>query len=160
MLTLVIRYKSRHRHIDLVKLDTLCPNLKELTVSDSIMVYKPGNSMVVDIKSFSNLKYLTVKDVMMEGDQACWKRLVRITTEDQQYSNPYLLQIKRCSGLVRLTLQSIRMTDADMTDLLSANSFSQLEELNISSAGVINLTEDSVYKLIEKCPRYEHILST
>lgn len=133
-------YKSRHRHIDLVKLDTLCPNLKELTVSDSLMVYKPGNSMVVDIKSFSNLKYLTVKDVIMEGDQACWKRL-----------------IKRCSGLVRLTLQSIRMTDADMTDLLSANSFSQLEELNISSAGTINLTEDSVYKLIEKCPRLRKI---
>ena len=72
----MIRYKSRHRHIDLVKLDTLCPNLKELTVSDSLMVYKPGKSMVVDIKSFSNLKYLTVKDVIMEGDQACWKRLV------------------------------------------------------------------------------------
>merc|ERR1719341_149037 len=133
-------YKSRHRHIDLVKLDTLCPNLKELTVSDSIMVYKPGNSMVVDIKSFSNLKYLTVKDIIMEGDQACWKRL-----------------IKRCSGLVRLTLQSIRMTDADMTDLLSANSFSQLEELNISSAKTINLTEVSVYKLIEKCPRLRKI---
>ena len=61
---------------------------------------------------------------------------------------------------MRLTLQSIRMTDADMTDLLSANSFSQLEELNISSAGVINLTEDSVYKLIEKCPRYVLILCT
>ena len=41
------------------------------------MVYKPGSSMVVDIKSFSNLKHLTVKDVIMEGDQACWKRLVR-----------------------------------------------------------------------------------
>merc|ERR1719341_1537325 len=103
-------YKSRHRHIDLVKLDTLCPNLKELTVSDSIMVYKPGNSMVVDIKSFSNLRYLTVKDVIMEGDQACWKRL-----------------IKRCSGLVCLTLQSI------------------------------SLTEVSVYKLIEKCPRLRKI---
>ena len=75
----MIRYKSRHRHIDLVKLDNLCPNLKELTVSDSLMVYKPGNSMVVDIKSFSNLKYLTVKDVIMEGDQACWKRLVSTT---------------------------------------------------------------------------------
>ena len=75
----MIRYKSRHRHIDLVKLDTLCPNLKELTVSDSLMVYKPGKSMVVDIKSFSNLKYLTVKDVIMEGDQACWKRLVSTT---------------------------------------------------------------------------------
>ena len=75
----MIRYKSRHRHIDLVKLDNLCPNLKELTVSDSLMVYKPGNSMVVDIKSFLNLKYLTVKDVIMEGDQACWKRLVSTT---------------------------------------------------------------------------------
>ena len=78
----MIRYKSRHRHIDLVKLDTLCPNLKELTVSDSIMVYKPGNSMVVDIKSFSNLKYLTVKDIIMEGDQACWKRLASTIPDD------------------------------------------------------------------------------
>eukprot|EP00092_Neocalanus_flemingeri_P045965 GFUD01051589.1.p1 GENE.GFUD01051589.1~~GFUD01051589.1.p1 ORF type:complete len:583 (-),score=144.78 GFUD01051589.1:87-1835(-) len=132
-------YKSRHRHIDLAKLDTLCPNLKELTVSDSLMVYKPGNHMV-DIKSFSSLKYLTLKDVSLEGDQACWKRL-----------------IKRCSGLVRLTLQNIRMTDADMTDILSSNLFTQLEELNISSTGTINLTEESVYKLIDKCPRLRKI---
>jgi len=133
-------YKSRHRTIDLVKLDALCPNLKELTVSDSLMVYKPGNSMVVDIKSFSSLKNLSLKDVSMEGDQGCWKRL-----------------IKRCLGLVRLTLQNIRMTDADMTDILSANSFHYLEELNISSTGTINLTEESVYKLIEKCPRLRKI---
>eukprot|EP00092_Neocalanus_flemingeri_P085661 GFUD01107809.1.p1 GENE.GFUD01107809.1~~GFUD01107809.1.p1 ORF type:complete len:583 (+),score=150.96 GFUD01107809.1:165-1913(+) len=132
-------YKSRHRHIDLAKLDTLCPNLKELTVSDSLMVYKPGNHMV-DIKSFTSLKYLTLKDVSLEGDQACWKRL-----------------IKRCSGLVRLTLQNIRMTDADMTDILSNNLFTQLEELNISSTGTINLTEESVYKLIDKCPRLRKI---
>ena len=52
-----------------------------------------------------------------------------------------------------LTIQNIRMTDADMTDLLSANPFSHLEELNISSTGTINMTEDSVYKLLEKCPR-------
>jgi len=133
-------YKSRHRHIDLVKLDTLCPNLKELTVCESLLVYKPGNSMVVDIKSFSNLSYLTVKDVIMEGDQACWKRL-----------------IKRCLGVVRLTLQNIRMTDADMTDLLHANPFTYLEELNISSTGTINMTEESVYKLLEKCPRLRKI---
>jgi hypothetical protein len=126
-------YKSRHRHIDLAKLDTLCPNLKEMTICESLMVYKPGNSMV-DIKSFSNLKSLTVKDVVMEGDQACWKRL-----------------IKRCLGLVQLTIQNIRMTDADMTDLISANPFSHLEELNISSTGTINMTEDSVYKLLETC---------
>jgi len=132
-------YKSRHRHIDLAKLDTLCPNLKELTVCDSLMVYKPGNS-IVDIKSFSSLKHLSLKDVSLEGDQACWKRL-----------------IKRCSGLVRLTLQNIRMTDADMTDILSANSFPYLEELNISSTGTINLTEESVFKLIDKCPRLRKI---
>ena len=71
----MFRYKSRHRHIDLAKLDTLCPNLKELTVCDSLMVYKPGNS-IVDIKSFSSLKHLSLKDVSLEGDQACWKRLV------------------------------------------------------------------------------------
>jgi len=96
--------------------------------------------MVVDIKSFSSLKNLSLKDVSMEGDQGCWKRL-----------------IKRCLGLVRLTLQNIRMTDADMTDILSANSFHYLEELNISSTGTINLTEESVYKLIEKCPRLRKI---
>jgi len=133
-------FKSRHRHIDLAKLDLLCPNLRELTICESLMVYKPGASMVVDIKSFSNLKYLTVKDVIMEGDQACWKRL-----------------IKRCLGLERLTIQNIRMTDADMTDLLSANPFSHLEEINISSTGTINMTEDSVYKLVEKCPRLRKI---
>jgi len=133
------QYKSRHRHIDLAKLDTLCPNLKELVVTESLMVYKPGNT-VVDIKSFSNLKHLSLKDISQEGDQACWKRL-----------------IKRCIGLVRLTIQNIRMTDADMTDILSSNSLSHMEELNISATGTINLTEDSVYKLIEKCPRLRKI---
>ena len=47
------------------------------------------------------------------------------------------------------------MLDADMTDILSANPFTHLEELNISSTGSINLTEESVYKLVEKCPKYE-----
>jgi len=132
-------YISRHRTIDLAKLDQLCPNIKELTVSGSLLVYKPGNS-VVDVKRFSSLRFLTIKDVIMEGDQACWKRLV-----------------KKCLGLCRLTLQNIRMLDADMTDILSANPFTHLEELNISSTGSINLTEESVYKLVEKCPKLRRI---
>ena len=52
------------------------------------------------------------------------------------------------------------MTDADMTDILSANSFPNLEELNISSTGTINLTEESVFKLIDKCPRYDSVVFT
>ena len=51
-------------------------------------------------------------------------------------------------------MQNIRMTDADMTDILSYNPLKKIEEMNISATGAsINLSEDSVYKLIEKCPR-------
>ena len=63
-------------------------------------------------------------------------------------------QVKRSSNLRRLTLQNIRMTDADMTDILAYNPLKKIEELNISATGgTINLSEDTVYKLIEKCPR-------
>ena len=63
------------------------------------------------------------------------------------------IQIKRAQKLRRLTLQNIRMTDADMTDILSANPLASLEELNISANGTINLTEDTVFRLLEQCPR-------
>ena len=51
-----------------------------------------------------------------------------------------------------MTLQNIRIFDADMTDILSYNPLQDLEELNISANGGSNLTEDTVFKLIEKCP--------
>lgn len=54
--------------------------------------------------------------------------------------------------LRRMTLQNIRIFDADMTDILSYNPLQDLEELNISANGGSNLTEDTVFKLIEKCP--------
>ena len=53
----------------------------------------------------------------------------------------------------RMTLQNIRMTDMDMTDILSFNPLQELEELNISANGGTNLTEETVFKLIDKCPR-------
>ena len=103
----------------------------------------------------------------MEGDQACWKRLVGMTkcinldtidrTQDlilKKIKNKNIcIQIKRAQKLRRLTLQNIRMTDADMTDILSANPLASLEELNISANGTINLTEDTVFRLLEQCPR-------
>ena len=46
------------------------------------------------------------------------------------------------------------MTDADITDVMSFNPLTNIEEINISGNGTINLTEDTVFKLIEKCPRY------
>ena len=69
----------------------------------------------------------------------------------------YLLKVKNARGLRRVTLQNIRMTDADISDLLTSNSFARLEELNISANGPINLTEDSVFKLINLCPRFDEI---
>ena len=55
--------------------------------------------------------------------------------------------------LRHLTLQNIRMTDADVSDLLAVNSLKSLEEINISANGPMSLTEDSVFKLIAQCPR-------
>ena len=46
------------------------------------------------------------------------------------------------------------MTDADISDIMSYNLLNYIEELNISAnGGTINLTEETVFKLIEKCPR-------
>ena len=67
------------------------------------------------------------------------------------------VQVKAVRALVGLTLQNIRMTDADISELLAANCLANLEELNISANGPINLTEDSVYKLIKFCPRLTKI---
>ena len=44
------------------------------------------------------------------------------------------------------------MTDADISDLV--NSLKSLEEINISANGPIDLTEASVFKLINLCPRF------
>jgi len=135
-------YSSRHRTIDLYKLDYLCPNLQSLSVVGSFISYKPGmaSAEIVHSKTFSALKYLSLNEISMEGDQCCWKRLV-----------------KAVRALVGLTLQNIRMTDADISELLAANCLANLEELNISANGPINLTEDSVFKLIKSCPRLTKI---
>ena len=62
------------------------------------------------------------------------------------------IQVKSVRALEGLTLQNIRMTDADISELIAANCLANLEELNISANGPINLTEDSVFKLIKWCP--------
>jgi len=138
-------YTSRHKTLDLVQMDLLCSSLRELSVSDSVISYKPGKlppemHRQIENSSYSDLKYLCLKDVAMEGDQMCWKRL-----------------IKKTKYVRRITLQNIRMTDADISDILSVNPLPYLEELNISGSGGINLTEETVFKLIEKCPRLTKI---
>ena len=71
-------YSSRHRTIDLYKLDYLCPNLESLSVTGSFISYKPGMASpeMIHSKTFSALKYLSLVDCVMEGDQNCWKRSV------------------------------------------------------------------------------------
>ena len=65
--------------------------------------------------------------------------------------------MKSVGALEGLTLQNIRMTDADISELIAANCLANLEELNISANGPINLTEDSVFKLIKWCPKLTKI---
>merc|ERR1712059_203619 len=65
--------------------------------------------------------------------------------------------VKRILGLRRLTLQNVRLNDADMADLLIAPSLTQLEEINISNSGNTSLTEESVFKLLSSCPRLRRI---
>ena len=61
--------------------------------------------------------------------------------------------MKSTAGLRKVTLHNVRLTDADISDILAANALQQLEEIHISAGTTINLTEQSVYNLIDKCPR-------
>ena len=65
---------TRHRSLDLARLDPLCPQLRELTVGDSLISYKP--ELTTDSVTFPALRSLALKDISMEGDQGCWKRMV------------------------------------------------------------------------------------
>ena len=65
---------SRHRSLDLARLDPLCPQMRELTVGDSLISYKP--ELTRDSVTFPALRSLALKDISMEGDQGCWKRMV------------------------------------------------------------------------------------
>ena len=75
----VLSYSSRHRTIDLYKLDCLCPNLQSLSVAGSFISYKPGLAPpeMIHSKTFSALKELSLKETSEEGDQCNWKRLVK-----------------------------------------------------------------------------------
>jgi len=132
-------YRSRHKQIELAYLDVVCPNLRELEVEESLVKFTPSYGSL-DTGSFPRLTFLSLRDVTFEGDQACWRRM-----------------IKRCLGLQRLTLQNVRLNDADMADLLVPPSLSKLEEINISSTGTTSLTEDTVFKLLNNCPRLRRV---
>jgi hypothetical protein len=47
----------------------------------------------------------------------------------------------------------IRLTDGDISDVLKSGRLGSLEEINISSSTTILLSEISVYKLLDTCPR-------
>ena len=48
----------------------------------------------------------------------------------------------------------IRLTDGDISDVLKSGRLVGLEEINISSSSTILLSESSVYRLLDSCPRY------
>ena len=137
--------------IDLAKIDQYCPALRELSVADSVISYKPVNQH--ESRGLSSLRYLCLSDVTMEGDQGCWKRMVGINNQIIFLNSISDHKVKKGRGLRRITLQNVRLTDADLTDIFQFNKLQYLEEINISATGSINLTEDSIFKLIEKCPR-------
>ena len=62
--------------IDLAKIDQYCPVLRELSVADSLISYKPINQH--ESRGLSSLRYLCLTDITMEGDQGCWKRMVSV----------------------------------------------------------------------------------
>ena len=49
----------------------------------------------------------------------------------------------------------IRLTDGDISDVLKSGRLVGLEEINISSSSTILLSESSVYRLLDSCPRYQ-----
>lgn len=127
-------YESNNRQIDLALLDKLCPNLRELSITNTVVQFKfPPNQ--AKHRCFSRLKELTFKDVAF-SEEHLWKKM-----------------LKRTFGLEKISLHNIRLTDADISDVLAANPMLHLQEINISANTNINLSENSAYKLIERCPR-------
>ena len=69
-------YSSRHRTVDIWRLTSLCPNLKQLSVTGSFISWRPD--LIHQENLLSGLQSLSLKDISMEGDQSCWKRAVNI----------------------------------------------------------------------------------
>jgi len=125
-------YKSRYKQVEVAELLAACPGLRHLTIEESVLKFTPKTG---SHEVYPRVSRLTLRDVTMEGDQTAWRRLT-----------------KRCPRLERLTLQNIRLCDADLADLLAPPGLPLLEEVNISSTGVTALTEESVFRLVCSCP--------
>ena len=167
--------------LDLARLDAACPGLRELRVCGAVVQYRPPAN-TVDTRSFSSLHSLALEEVGGSGDGACWKRTVKrclslhcLTLHNIRLENckttyyflfyPIVQCIRKKSGMKLSQIYVLcklftpgRMTDADVSDILAVNPLRGLQELNISSSGpVINLTEDSVFRLLERCPHLQRL---
>lgn len=132
------RYTSRLRIVDVALLASLCPNLLNISISNSVIHFK----MPVGRRSaiFPRLRTLTFSDVTFPvGQQAAWKEVIRH------------------SHLEQLSLHNIRLTDGDISDVVKSGRLARLEEINISSTTTILLSEASVYRLLDSCPKLARI---
>merc|ERR1719481_1437564 len=130
-----LSYSSRFRNVCLSSLCQACPSLTSLSLTSSLISATRGPL------NFPHLASLSLRDITIQGDQGLWKSLVR-----------------SCGQLSRLTLHNVRMSEADLGDVVSATS-SLLEEINISASSGTNipLTEEAVLSLVTKCPKLRRI---
>jgi len=133
-------FKGRHKQLEAASVLASCPSLTELTVENVQVKFTPGLAGLQPGTTFPKMRKLSMRDVHFEGDQACWRRL-----------------IKSCPNLEILSLQNIRLNDADMTDILTQPGLPSLKEINISATGTINLTEESVFRLVSACPLLQRV---
>ena len=135
--TLCFSGKSTVINID--HLNTTCPNLKTLSITYSTLT---GNELSNDA-TFSNLKNIKLWDIHVSGvNDQWWKRL-----------------LKNAKNVEKLYLWNIVINDDDIEDIMNFNPFRKLQEIRIgaSEIGFVRLTDDSVTRIIKKCPKVKSI---
>lgn len=133
-------FKGRHKQFEAASVLATCPNLTQLTVEGVQVKFTPGIAGLEPGVLFPKVVELSLRDIHFEGDQSCWRRL-----------------IKSCPNLERLSLQNIRLNDADLADILTQPGMRKLREINISATGTTNLTEESVFRLVSACPSLQKV---
>jgi len=133
-----LRYRSHLQKIDACKIAESCPNLKFFSVFNSVLLFEcfgwPSSAV------FPRLTDLKLHDVtFLQDQQNAWKRL--ISSVNLEYIHLY----------------NIRLTDGDVSDLVSRGSLTKLQEIHISANFSILLSQQSVDKLLKNCPSLKRI---
>jgi len=131
------RYGSRLKTVNVNKIAEVCPNLKTLSISNSMVLF---TAPMVAVSPLSRLRNLFLEDVTFPSErQNTWKQM---------------LHSSRCE---HISLHNIRLTDGDISELVNRGTLASLEEIHISATFPLLLSEVSVYKLLDHCKQLVRI---